>query len=570
MSYQKVGDSGGYGAATESGMEGFGAAVSSQVGTTYGGSDGGWVKGNQNTILAIVGGLLFVSGIYMLWPAAGASEYDANSIDARLSNIPGYDPSRASSGLDSSDEETAEAATSYLKKPLKKQAQKDFQVPDSPNAQFVATSSVVLSSVRKSMIAQAITGWIEAPNNDVAVRKVVRMLSQCSSEEINNMRSDSANELGKDGASVLKRYAADRKDFLDETVPVLRKLLTTKQHNRLQHKLNTMLPGQRADLYAAAKEKFPNDSTMLKQMIDSRAADTASFQSSIAQDLSHSSYGNLNVMSLNQMYEVESAATAAGDASTASSIEAVIQTRTGQTQQQLRPVTAYLADKGTLPKQIQNVNSKVLKDFLALVHVKQESNKLKLDLAIQQHKPSTVVKQISGWLDGNQDCRNAIVAFMDRKPVPKEDYYNSPVIRQRQRDYNAALKQQQIESPNLQYMGSDAPPPPPPMQQDNSRFVASPPPPPQPQDNSRFLAYEPHPKTAAETQGSMASPAPPPSDEQQECANKDVSCENWAKKGECDKNTAYMQKMCCRSCKEKEESSSGGFFGRRLLRLRGK
>ena len=131
--------------------EGFGSARS-QVGTTYGGSDSNWVKENQNTILAIVGGILFVSGIYMMWPAAAPSDYDANSIDARLGNIPGYDPSRTSQDLDSSDEE-GEAPTSFIANIPKK----DSQVPAAPPAQFVESSSVSaagLSIARKSRVVQ--------------------------------------------------------------------------------------------------------------------------------------------------------------------------------------------------------------------------------------------------------------------------------------------------------------------------------------------------------------------------------------------------------------------------------
>ena len=50
--------------------------------------------------------------------------------------------------------------------------------------------------------------------------------------------------LPKDGVAVLKRYAEDRDEYLTTSKPQLRKLLTTKQNNRLQHKINVMLTGQ--------------------------------------------------------------------------------------------------------------------------------------------------------------------------------------------------------------------------------------------------------------------------------------------------------------------------------------
>jgi len=591
MSYQKVGDSssGGnaYGAA-ESGMEGFGTARS-QVGTTYGGSDSNWLKENQNTILAIVGGVLFVSGIYMMWPAAAPSDYDANSIDARLSNIPGYDPSRTSQDLDSSDEETREAPTSYMANVPKK----DSQVPAVPPAKFVessAVSSAGVSQARKSMVVQAVLSWLAKPESDTECRKVVQLLSQCSAVEVRELMGTSG--LPKDGAAVLKRYTEDRQEFLDSNVPQLRKLLSTKQNNRVQHKINIMLTGQRSDLYAVTTAILPNYADMVKQMINTRVSDTKSYQGSIPLELASSgSSQNMNSISLNQLLEVSALVAASGDSTTAASMQAAMDRRMDTTQQQLSPVSLYMKATGILPGNINDVTSEQLKDFMALLHVKKEINKLKLDLAIQQHKPGASVKRISGWLDAVDDCRNAIIAFMDRRPVPKVDIYKSSATAMRIANYDNMQQQQQppprqqeqpradenskyvsdsdfmtnprtTQQDNSQYMGSTSPPPPaPPPAVDNTRFISTqphpitvqdqqrmaPPPPPPADDNSRFLSNEPHPITR-----------------QAECVNKDVSCPQWAEKGECAKNTAYMQNMCCRACQENnEKQSSGGFFGGR-------
>merc|ERR1712195_54274 len=608
MSYQKVGDSssGGdaYGAAEAGQTEGFGSARS-QVGTTYGGSDSNWVKENQNTILAIVGGVLFVSGIYMMWPAAAPSDYDANSIDARLGNIPGYDPSRTSQDLDSSDEE-GEAPTSFIANIPKK----DSQVPAAPPAQFVESTKVSsadakgMSTARKSMVVQAVLSWLAQSENDSACKKVVQLLSQCSAKEVLELMTTSG--LPKDGAAVLKRYSEDRTEYLASNKPLLRKLLTTKQNNRLQHKINVMLTGQRSDLYVVSAAQFPSYPTILNQMIDTRVSDTKSYQGTITQEISNSgSSDSLNRMSLNQMLEVSSLVTSSGDSfvgvtNVAAGIQGAIDRRVDATQQQLRPISLFMKDKGILPGNIKETTSEMLQDFMALLRVKKEINKLKLDLAIQQHKPGNTVKTISGWLDAVDDCNNAIIAYMDRRPVPKTDIYNSPATAQRISNYNSQQQQQQQQQQrpsrdddnskyvsNSDYMNSrsfspggsnSAPPPPPPPAlrfDDNSRFVSSdphpitvadqqqnmvhagselgpaPPPPPAPNDNSRFLHTDPHPVTR-----------------QAECVNKDVSCPQWAEKGECEKNTAYMQNMCCRACtekqeKDKESSGGGGFFGGR-------
>merc|ERR1712166_1519789 len=229
-----------------------------------------------------------------------------------------------------------------------------------------------------------------------------------------------------------------------------------------------------------------------------------------------------------------------GDTNVAAGIQGAIDRRMDATQQQLRPISLFMKDKGILPGNIKETTSEMPQDFMALLRVKKEINKLKLDLAIHQHKPGNTVKTISGWLDAVDDCNNAIIAYMDRRPVPKTDIYNSPATAQRISNYNSQQQQQQQQQR-------------PSRDDDNSKYVSNsdymnsrsfspggsnpaPPPPPAPNDNSRFLHTDPHPVTR-----------------QAECVNKDVSCPQWAEKGECEKNTAYMQNMCCRACTEKQE-----------------
>ena len=205
-------------------------------------------------------------------------------------------------------------------------------------------------------------------------------------------------------------------------------------------------------------------------------------------------------------------------------------------------------------------------------------------------RPGNTVKTISSWLDAVDDCNNAIIAFMDRRPVPTVDIYNSPATAQRISHYNMQQQQQQQQQQrpvaddnskyvsDSDYMNSRT-------QGDNSQYMgSSSPAPPAFDDNSQFVSTEPHPITVADHQRNMRPPPPPPpppandnsrflhSDphpitKQAECVNKDVSCPQWAEKGECEKNTAYMQNMCCRACTEKEEkdkqSSGGGIFGGR-------
>merc|ERR1711865_876620 len=359
--------------------------------------------------------------------------------------------------------------------------------------------------------------WIslgEDDPSDSAGLKAVALLAQLSSEEVGDLQG--ASGLFAGGQKVIERYKSDRKDFMDESVPVLRKLVLTNQNNRLQHKINTMLPGQRSDLRAIIPSAYGDkNGPLITQMVLQRVTDTASYQTTVAASLQNGNNSPvLASLSLKQMQEIASLSEAQGDSNTALSLASLINERSATAQTMLGPIQQGLQDKGSLDDGLMSaITPEMLKDFIAVLQTKKELNKLKLDLALFKQKPSQTIKQISGWLNVVDDTRGAIVAYMDRKPVLQVDFFNS--YGKVQEVYK---QQQQTQQP------------PPPMQAPPPPVQAPPPPPPVQQQQNDWHQ------------------------QQGNCVDNDPSCSQWSQQGECNRNQNFMNQKCCMSCQRSQNN----------------